>query len=52
MTFLLIIGLGVVGLFVMRRRRRSTLAGLNVSTPTYSIAPPARWSTTGKQHRL
>jgi len=43
----------VIVLLVKRRRhRRSVLAGLDSTRPTFTLAPPTRWVTTSKDHRL
>ncbi len=52
MSILLIVGVVLVGLVVMRRRRRTTLAGLNADKPSFVLTPPTRWSTSGRDHRL
>lgn len=56
MTFAVFVGLVLVGLVVMRfrfkRRRASTLAGLNVERPTFTVTPPVRSLIKFEEHRL
>lgn len=47
-----LIAVVVIALLVRRRLRRNTLAGLNSDKPSFSIAPPRRWSTNLKDHTL
>lgn len=50
-AFAVMVTLGVV-LLRRRAKRKRTLAGLDSTAPTYSLAPARRWSTNLKDHTL
>lgn len=53
MIVVLIVAVVVLGLLAARRRaKRSLVAGLVSDRPAFTLAPPRRWSTRGRDHRL
>jgi len=50
-VFVCVVSLVVIGFVVARRRRRSTLAGLDSQRPTFSTTPPIRSLIERKDHR-